>query len=279
VAGVNLFGIYHFFSFLLDMRPILPKTIDLSKFYTRPPGVAYLKRSGFPNFVLRSNLGEEPIGGEIIGLIDGKSLIAPTFESHLPCGKMSIRSLGHEKAVAIARSIRRSDDDARPHELREVYYLIRNRHPFYTKICLVHGSFFATVTPKQLVRDALHQMIDDSAEFDLTIYSDAVNSLADLLAYECFSDHLHSVHNATVSLRLRINAQVDKRANILNSYYFPEIANDTISLVLPHESEKDLTWGKRHLRQALSSSELDEGKQFTIKHPFNGKFFVLSYSL
>ena len=274
-----MFGIYHFFSFLLDMRPILPKTDNLSKFYTGPPGVVYLNRSGFPTFVLRSNLGEEPIGGEIIGLMDGKSLIAPTFKSHLPCGKMSICSLGHQKAVAIARSIRKSDDDARPHELREVYYLIRKRHPFYTKICLVHGSFFATVTSKQLVRDTLHQMIDDSAESDRTVISDAVNNLADLLAHECFSDHVHSVHNATVSFRLGIYAEVEKRANILNSYYYPEIANDTISLVLPQRSAEQITCRKRHLRQALSQSELDLGEESIISHPFNGDFYVLSYSL
>ncbi|MCY3864374.1 MAG: hypothetical protein OXG68_02945 [Chloroflexi bacterium] len=274
-----MFGIYHFFSFLLDMRPILPKTASLSKFYTRPAGVVYLNRSSFPTIVLRSNLGEELIGGEIIGLVDGKSLTAPTFKSHLPCGEVSIRSLGHQKAVAIARSIRNSEDDARPHELREVYYLIRNRHPFYTKICLVHGSFFATVTSNQLVRDTLHQIMNNSAETDLAVSSDAVNNLADLLANECFSDHVHSVHNVTVSFRLGINAEVEERANILNSYYFPEIAYDTISLVMPQRTAEDLTWRKRHLQQALSSIEVEQGRESTITHPFNGDFFVLSYAL
>ncbi|MCY4063501.1 MAG: hypothetical protein OXG53_14110 [Chloroflexi bacterium] len=274
-----MFGIYHFFSLLLDIRPILPKTASLSKFYTRPAGVVYLNRSGFPTFVLRSNLGGEPIGGEIIGLMDGESLTAPTFKSHLPCGEMSIRSLGRQKAVAIARSIRKSEDDARPHELREVYYLLRNRHPFYTKICLVHGSFFATVTSKQLVRDTLHQLMDDGAESDLTVNSDAVNNLADLLARECFSDHVHSVHNAAVSFRLGIYAEVEERANILNSYYFPEIAYDTINLVLPQRSAEEINCRKRHLGQALSRIEVEQGRETTITHPFNGDFFVLSYAL
>ncbi|MCY4465508.1 MAG: hypothetical protein OXE46_08225 [Chloroflexi bacterium] len=274
-----MFGIYHFFTFLLDMRPILPKTASLAKFYNHPPGVVYLNRSGFPTMVLRSNLGQEPLGGEIIGLLEGKSLLTPTFESHLPCGEISIGSLGHSKAAEIAKSIRQSDDDARPRELREVYYLIRNRHPLFTTICLVHGSFFATVTSEQLVRDTLRQVIYDSADSAFSVSADALNKLADLLAVECFSDRLRSVHNATVSLRLAICAEVEERANILNANYFPEIRNDTISLVLPVSSAKDLAKRKRHLRQALSSIELEQGAESTITHPFNGNFFVLSYSL
>ena len=73
--------------------------------------------------------------------------------------------------------------------------------------------------------------------------------------------------------------EVKKEGNILSSKSYPVIKDNTINLVIPSRSDEDIALRMRHLRQALSKSELAGGDEFIIHHPFNGDFYVLSYSL
>ena len=87
------------------------------------------------------------------------------------------------------------------------------------------------------------------------------------------------VENATVKMRFRIMTEVKKEGNIFNSRIYPAIKNNTLNFIIPNHPANDIAQRKRYLRQALAKSELTNGKQLTITHPFNGDFFVLSYAL
>ena len=73
--------------------------------------------------------------------------------------------------------------------------------------------------------------------------------------------------------------EVKKEGNVLNSKSHPEIGDNTINLVIPYHSDSDIAIRKVHLQTALSKSELESGIESVVKHPFNGDFYVLSFSL
>lgn len=272
--------IYNFFAFLLLVRKTMPTVSKLVNCYYPGELVSYSGKTAFPSLALRMNPSGDPLGGELIGIMESKSNSVPSFKSHLPSGAMSINALGHRKATVIARAIRSSGEDARSLQVRDVYYLIRGRLRGYTKVCLLHGSFFETVKAEQLVREALDQAMADSLDEEGQVFSAKyLNLYSRILAQEFFSDRLRQVENVKIEFRVKVTAEVAKKANIFNSFYYPEIKDDTINLVIPRHSAADIAQRKRHLRQALSRAELSGGEETIITHPFNGDFYALSYAL
>ncbi len=274
-----MYNIYQFFTSLVDIRPSLLRDSKMVESGYGSSVSSFYSKTGFPTMALRLKPHAYPTGGEIISIMESKTYCVPPFRSHIPTGALSIESLGHKKTRAIARQMRSNGEDWRWLPVREVYYLIRGRRFSSTLVCLVHGSFFETVNCEQVVRKALGRVLADYDDQEKQRFTPAaLDSLARMLSQEIFSNRLRKIANTTVDFKLSIRAEVAHEVDILSPAYYPEIKDDTINLVIPYRSKDDFRVAWRYLKTALGE-EWKMGKKRIIQHPFNGKFFILSFAL
>jgi len=143
----------------------------------------------------------------------------------------------------------------------------------------VHGSFFEdNVKPEHYVREALAEVLSDCLE-EQTLSHDQFNMLARIFAQEIFSEQFRKVSLGAVEFRLWIRTRANLGANLLSSFYFPIIKDNTLNLVIPHYPEEENAYRMQKLRWTLSASTLKQGERIFIKHPQKINFFVLSYAL
>ena len=64
------------------------------------------------------------------------------------------------------KQMEEAGDDIYSLPLREVYYLLRGKEKKTgnTKICLVHGSFFETISVQELIKGSFDQVIADGLD-------------------------------------------------------------------------------------------------------------------
>ena len=125
-----------------------------------------------------------------------------------------------------------SNDD----EPRTVYYLIRGRipdaKPFpVTKVCLVHGSFFETISTAELVKRAVQQILSDFSTVNLD-----KSEITRQPKQEDFSK-TRSVDLSSVKIRFRVMTEVESKANLLSQKFFPILKDNTLSLFIPLQSD------------------------------------------
>ncbi len=278
----KVYSIYHFFAHLCRNRNRLEWIPKLEDFPFDVELLSYRGRSRFPDFAIRINPGGDPTGGELIEVKDSKTYSVPSFNSTIPTGKKQIESLVRGKTSVVRAQMEAAGDDVHSLPVREVYYLLRGKDSKTedTKICLVHGSFFETVRVEELIRKAFAQVLDERLEAEDYKISAELHELMQRIfsTQESFS-RVRDVDRATVKLRFRIMTEAKKEGNVFNSTLYPEIRDNTLNFILPNHPAKEIAQRKRYLRQALSIAELADGREFTVTHPFNGKFFVLSYAL
>ena len=277
-----MYSIYHFFAHLYRNRQILAFVSKLDDFPWDRELFSYEGNGKFPDFAIRVNPGGDPPGGELIEVKASKAYKVSSFNSTIPTGRKSIEELTSGNQNIIREQMEAADDDIHSLPWREVYYLLRGKQKRTenTKICLVHGSFFETVKVEQLIREAFGKVLEERLkEEELEISPQIHQLLLRIFSRQESFSKVRNVKNASVSLRFRVMTEVRKQGNILSSRSYPEIKDDTINLVIPHHSDDDRAERLRHLRQALSKSEMAEGEQFFITHPFNGRFYVFSFPL
>ena len=276
-----MFSIYQFFNHLLEYRRCLRESPTLSDMPWHGKPFAYKNFCGFPNLAMQYEPSWPPYGGELVGLLDSDSFSVPGFVGHIPAGAISLDALSQDTANHIRRRIKALNPETQFPDLHEVYYLIRGRLKNRTKVCLVHGSFFAPKEADELVPQALAQAVSDCLkESDMqTVGRSAVEWLARTLARDVLSGRAHSVPKASVSLRLEVVADIIDDLNILSSDRFPEIESDTLSFVIPFDLDANFAERMSGLRCSLLCFNLRRARKLTITHPFNGPFFVLSYAL
>ncbi len=283
-----MYSIYHFFAHLYRSRGALKLWPNLDDFPWDRELFSYEGKGRFPDFAIRVNPGGKPSGGELIELKDSRSYTVPSFNSTIPTRQKSIAELTRGRSSVIREQMEAAGDDVYSLPEREVYYLLRgtiadksgDKAKDRVKICLVHGSFFETVKVEKLIREAFGQVLNErlNAE-DLSIAPDLHELMLRVFSRQDSFSKVRHVEDATVKLRFRVMTEAKKEGNIFNARIYTKIQDNTLNFVIPNHPAEEIEKRKSYLRQALSSSELEQGKQFTIKHPFNGKFFVLSYSL
>ena len=277
-----MYSIYHFFAHLYRNRNRLEWVPKLEDFPFDVELLSYKGKGRFPDFAIRVNSGGNPPGGELIEAKDSKSFSVPSFNSTIPTGHKSIESLVQGKRSVVREQMEAAGDDIYSVPMREVYYLLRGKDPKTrnTKICLVHGSFFETIKVEQLIRQAFGQVLDERLEAeDHAISAELHDLMLRIFSTQDSFSKVRHVENASVKLRFRIMTEVKKEGNVFNSKIYPEIRDNTLNFIIPNHPAEDIARRKRYLRQALATSEWEEGVQTTITHPFNGDFFVLSYAL
>ena len=278
--GNKVYSIYHFFAHLYRNRQVLAHVASLQSFPWDSELFSYVGRGRFPDFAIRVNPGGNPYGGELIEVKDSKSFTVSSFNSTIPTGTKLIAELTSGKRSVIRDQMLAAGDDIDSLPEREVFYLLRGKPMGKCKICLVHGSFFETIKVEQLIQQAFGQVLDERlAEEDLDISDELRKLMVRVFSRQDSFSRVRHVDRATVKLRFRIMTEAKKEGNVFNSNIYPEIRDNSLNFIIPNHLSEEITQRKSYLRQALSQSELDLGEESVISHPFNGDFYVLSYSL
>ena len=233
------------------------------------------RRGAFPDLAIRINAGklDDPFlcGGELVELKDSKAGYSiASFNSTIPTASKKIADLVSHGGLGA--EMESNGDDVHSLPERQVYYLLRGKKKSAgVKICLVHGSFFETVSISQLIGDSFRQVFA-SAGFTLS-----EKFLSAFARQDIFSS-VRKVEKSSVSLRFRIMTEARKEANILKNY--TAIADNTLNLVVPlhGESETERNEIEKQILTAAQIANIQDNalRKFHIKHPLNGFFLVLS---
>ncbi|MXZ55997.1 MAG: hypothetical protein F4Z14_07480 [Gammaproteobacteria bacterium] len=142
---------------------------DLESFDYDQELVASVANKTFPDVILKTN-HDSPLfpGGEFIEFKNTQSYSIASFNSTIPTGYKPFGTLSKKRK----EHLRLSGFDSHDDEMRSVYYLIRGRipdaKPFpVSKVCLVHGSFFETISASELVKWSFQQILSEFSTLDL----------------------------------------------------------------------------------------------------------------
>ncbi len=280
-AENRVYSIYHFFADLYRKRTKFSSVDKLGDFPFDSELLSCENKNTFPDMAIRINSSDDPPGGELIELKDSRTAYGiASFNSTIPTGRKLIASITSGKTNVVRQRMQERGDDIYSLLERDVYYLVRGRRAGNTKVCLVHGSFFETVSVDKLITSSFGQVLSEGLEENNALDSTDVSDILDnvTLSQSHFSKS-RLVKDASVKLRFRVMTEAANEGNILNPQLYPEVKDNTLSLVAPADSPAATEKIKRHLQMAISQCELSKGEEFTVTHPFNGDFFVLSYSL
>ena len=284
-------SIYHFFARLMQRRGYFGQAQPISEFDFPDEMIVAKGRARLPDLILKTNLDEELTGGELIEFKDARSMQIPSFNSTIPTAKKSIDVFNRR----ILEQINGECENPSPLPVRDMFYLIRGRSNAnlapISKTLLVHGAWFETLEPSEVILDALRQVAVsagvggravDADEGKLPVLQDKLSSTV-------------RARRASISARIKVETQVDPVANLLNSGRFPLIGDDTLSLLVHVESDGN---GGRssHLAEWKSASvavrncepfehlaraygDVDDSlsgvtRVAILRHPYNGPFFL-----
>jgi hypothetical protein len=276
-----MFSIYHFFAHLSRHRNDLKSVQKLDDFPYDIELLSCRNVGKFPDMAIRINPEDGSLftGGELIELKDSRSYTVSSFNSTIPTGQKAIEPLVSGKRNHIRQQMEQAGDDIFSLPMRDVFYLIRGKQQANTKVCLVHGSFFETIQVDELIRQAFGQVVNERLlDMQKTISPELQEFLTELFFEQKNFSKVRDVEKASVKLRFRVMTEVKAKGNILNTLRYPDIANNTLNLVLPlhlfsHETIVAC------INQAFGKQELLESRHFILKHPLNGDFFVLQFGV
>ena len=261
-------SVFHFFAHLLKKKDLFRGQEELEHFPFDEKLIEHKWRGKFPDMALRvcDANAENPLrrGGELIELKSSRGYGVASFNSTIPTGVKNLADsdISLESATVLP--------------VRQVYYLVRGFNKSgAVKVCLVHGSFFETVSAKDLITGAFEQAITAADKGGKLSEEEKGKFIAVMSEQAAFST-TRKVDNASVSLRFRVMSEVRKEANILKSY--TEIGDDTLNLVVPlHGDSENARRGEEERINAVAKETgiWDENRPpFRIKHPLNGYFWV-----
>jgi hypothetical protein len=235
----------------------------------------------FPDLAIRlSSENSLFTGGELIELKDSESYTVSSFNSTIPSGQKDIEKI----ICSVNSSIKKQMEDAGNHILslpyRDVYYLIRGKHKGNTKIVLAHGSFFETVKSDTLISQSFEQVLEERlTKYNTQLDENTKSILIDMFSEQESFSKVRNVENASVKLRFRIMTEVKAEGNILNTNQYPDIADNTMNLIVPYQNENDNDITIQRFSNVFDKSEIKEFKIFSLKHQLDGYFLVFQHTL
>jgi hypothetical protein len=233
----------------------------------------------FPDLAIKLNKERSIFtGGELIELKDSKAYIVSSFNSTVPTGKKNIRKIISSEHGTIYLQMQKAGDNVFSLEERDVYYLIRGRKMDHQKICLVHGSFFETISVKELISKSFAQVLKERLS-KTDFPQDVTETLETIFSEQANFSKVRNVEKASIKLRFRVLTEVKPEGNILNSKMYPEILDDTINLVLPYHTEEERADVVAKLGLVVGHRGIEQIRVLSIKHPFNGWFVVFQVNL
>lgn len=272
-------SIFHFWKHLFEKKSLFSTVQNIADFPFDEDMLSCKNKGIFPDIAIKLNKNHTPFtGGELIEIKDGKSYVVSSFNSTIPTGRKHIKDIITTSNSAILEQMQNAGDDVFSLESREVYYLVRGRKREKQKICLIHGSFFETISVDELVRESFAQALDEGLQ-GKDISTEMKDTIKSVFSQQATFSRGRRVKKASVKLRFRVMTEVTPEGNILNSTIYPEIIENSLNLLVPYHSDVEK-------QEMLLSAELAMGKRFlknlkifSIKHPLNGWFLVFQSSL
>lgn len=272
-------SIYHFWKHIVQSKVPLSKVNNLDQFKYDVKMLSCENKGIFPDLAIRLNKDRSVFtGGELIELKDSKSYVVSSFNSTIPTGRKKIRKIIPSEHSTTFVQMTNAGDDVFSLEEREVYYLVRGRKGNRQKICLVHGSFFETLSTDELIRQSFEQVLDEKLAGG-NISEEVKEQLSAIFSEQEDFSRVRNVGKASVKLRFRILTEVKPEGNILNPKQYPEIVDDSLNFILPYHSEEEKAGVLEKMQMVVGKTGLKKFKTFSLKHPLNGWFIVFQTEL
>ena len=271
-----MYSIFHFWKYLVLKKASFSHVAKLEDFNYDIKMLSCENKGVFPDLAIRLNKDRSLFtGGELIELKDSKTYTVSSFNSTIPTGKKNIHKVISSENSKTFTQMKEAGDNVFTLLEREVYYLVRGRKAGHRKICLVHGSFFETLNIEDLISQAFAQVLDEKLE-GKNISEEDKKLLGSIFSEQDDFSKVRNVDKASVKLRFRIMTEVKPEGNILNSKQYPEIADDTLNLVIPFHSANEKEGILQKMEMVMS---LKNFKIFDLKHPLNGWFVVFQTTI
>ncbi|MEY2820220.1 MAG: hypothetical protein RL275_3683 [Chloroflexota bacterium] len=273
-----MYSIYHFWQSLVENKAKFKKISKLDQFPFPKKLLSCVNDGVFPDLAIKLNHQGNFSGGELVELKDSSVYNVSSFNSTIPQGKKNLRDIITSENGIIFKQMQDAGDDVFSLEIRDVYYLVRGRKSEHQKICLVHGSFFETIPAEDLVGETFSQVVEEELQ-DPEINDSVKKKLKTALSRQDIFSRVRSVDKASVSMRFRVLVEVKPDANILSPKHYPEIMDDTLSLICPFHSEDEKEELISNVASVIGTDKLGALNIFPVKHPLNGWFLVFQTKL
>lgn len=272
-------SIFHFWKHLAQNKDLFSRVSKLETFKFDTKMLSCQNRGVFPDLAIRLNNDRSKFtGGELIEMKDSKSFSVSSFNSTIPSGRKNIRKIVPSENSTTFLQMKKAGDDVFSLAEREVYYLVRGRKGKAQKICLVHGSFFETISVTELIRQSFKQVLDENLE-GTDVPSELRTRLDEVFSEQEDFSRVRIVENASVKLRFRVMTEVKPEGNILNAKQYPEIKDNTLNLVVPYHSEDEKAEVLQKVEFVMGGQAMKHINTFSLKHPLNGWFVVFQVNL
>ncbi len=263
-------SIYHFFKFIVENKDSLRDIDNIENLDFDDSFVSSTSKGLFPDLAIKLNVEDDFFkGGELIEFKGSKSYNISSFNSTIPTGTKAISEIIQSKKIKEQMIKAGNNIESLPY--RDVYYLISGKNNNEQKIVLVHGSFFETIPVKNLIREAFLKVIKDA---DPDMSNDRLEELSKLFIEQKLFSQVRRIDGASVKIRFRIMTEVETKANLLNSEYYPQIKPNTISLCIPYDSVSgtlDEIVSKFH----MVFHNWNEFSRFELKHEIDGSKYMV----
>ncbi len=271
-----MYSIYHFFKHLIENKHYFFKIKELEDFPFNENMLLCKNVGQFPDLIIKINKGNSLFtGGEFVELKGSKSYTVSSFNSTIPSGQKHIDKIIKSANSHIKKQMEEIGENIDDLPVREVFYLVRGEHRNNIKVVLVHGCFFETIQTDQLIGQSFEQVLEERLQEEkLNIDPKIKETLVNIFSEQENFSKLRNVENASVKLRFRIMTEVKPEGNILNSKQYPEIKDNTISLVIPCHKKEDEQLIIERFNSVFNLEEFKEFECFKIKHHLNGYFLV-----
>lgn len=276
-----MYSIYHFFKFLVKSKEYFRKSKKLDQFPFDKKLLSCQNDGVFPDMAIRINKDKSIFtGGELIELKDSDSYTVSSFNSTIPSRSKEISKIITGENSIIKQQMKKAGDNIDSLPMRDVFYLVRGKKKKKTKVCLVYGSFFETITIANLIRQSFSQVVEDGLkQSGKEMSQEQKDFLYSILSQQANFSKVRTVEKASVKLRFRIMTEVKAEGNLLNSKKYPEIADNTLNFLLPCHDDDEEKEIRRKLEITFSKAELKQFNIFKVKHHFNGYFLVAQTDL
>ena len=262
-------SIYHFFKFLADNSEQLTQVSNLENLDFDDSFVSSQSKGVFPDLAIKINTDNGIFtGGELIEFKGSKTLNIASFNSTIPTGKKAICDIVDESR-SVREQMEQAGNNINSMPYRDVYYLLSGRKKNNTmKIVLVHGSFFETISIKELIRSAFAEILKEA---DPTLNKDSVLKISSLFSNQKMFSQVRRIDKASVKIRFRIMTEAETNANLLNSNIYPQIKDNTINLCIPYKNDGE----KSDILKKFNAVFTSKFKYFTLTHKINNGNFIL----
>ena len=145
-------SIYHFFNSLVLNKSLFSQVNKLGEFPFDASLLSCRNVGQFPDMAIRVNKTKGTFtGGELIELKDSDSYVVSSFNSTIPTRKKDISKVITSDSSIIKQQMEKAGNDIYSLPVRDAFYLVRGRKKGHTKVCLVNGSFFETISVDNLI--------------------------------------------------------------------------------------------------------------------------------